>query len=135
MIPVPHWHVKGFSSKSIAYKLEADGLQDQKIYCLQATPCIFEPGNLTGWGSEGVNTQSRVAHFIPWAHTGNCVGQNSGRFVFVLIGRGFGNQMKVIGPGRSSVGQGRNFWQCVKHASTRGFSVLGVAGFFFTSLW
>ena len=23
--------------------------------CLQACPCIFQPGNFTGWGSEGVN--------------------------------------------------------------------------------
>ena len=28
----------------------------QKI-CLQACPCIFQPINLTGWGSEGVNKQ------------------------------------------------------------------------------
>ena len=27
-------------------------LQDWKIYCLQARPCIFHPGNFTGWGSE-----------------------------------------------------------------------------------
>ena len=30
-------------------------LQDQKIYCLQARPLIVQPGNFTGWGSEGVN--------------------------------------------------------------------------------
>ena len=24
------------------------------MYCLQARPCIFQPGKLTGWGSEGV---------------------------------------------------------------------------------
>ena len=29
-------------------------LQDRKIYCLQARPCIFQPGNVTGWGGEGV---------------------------------------------------------------------------------
>ena len=23
------------------------------MYCLQARPCIFRPGNFTGWGSEG----------------------------------------------------------------------------------
>ena len=28
--------------------------QDRKLYCLQAGPCIFQPGNVTGWGSEGV---------------------------------------------------------------------------------
>ena len=48
-----YWHVKGFSSKCIA--LKADVLQDRKIYCLQACACIFQPGNLTGWGREGVN--------------------------------------------------------------------------------
>ena len=25
------------------------------MYCLLARPCIFQPGNFTGWGSEGVN--------------------------------------------------------------------------------
>ena len=30
-------------------------LQDQKTYCLQAGACIIQPGNFTGWGSEGVN--------------------------------------------------------------------------------
>ena len=29
-------------------------LQDRKIYCLLARPCIFQPGNCTVWGSEGV---------------------------------------------------------------------------------
>jgi len=29
-------------------------LQEQKIYCLQVHPYIFQPGNFTGWGSEGV---------------------------------------------------------------------------------
>ena len=33
-------------------------LQDREIYCLQARPCIFQPGNFTGWGSEGVNVLS-----------------------------------------------------------------------------
>ena len=28
--------------------------KDRKIHCLQACPCLFQPGNLTGWGSEGV---------------------------------------------------------------------------------
>jgi len=29
-------------------------LQDRKTYGLQARPCIFHPGNFTGWSSEGV---------------------------------------------------------------------------------
>ena len=24
------------------------------MYCLQARPCVFQPGNVTGFGSEGV---------------------------------------------------------------------------------
>ena len=43
----------GFASKRIALKV--DVLQEQKMYCLQAPPCIFQPGNFTGWGSEGIN--------------------------------------------------------------------------------
>ena len=29
-------------------------LQDWKLCCLQARPCIIQPGNVTGCGSEGV---------------------------------------------------------------------------------
>ena len=47
-----HWPVKGFSSKRIALKV--DVLQDRKIDCLQARPSIFQPGNFTGCGGEGV---------------------------------------------------------------------------------
>jgi len=46
------WHVNGFSSDHTA--LKADVLLDRKIYCLQARPCIFQPENVTGRGSEGV---------------------------------------------------------------------------------
>ena len=35
-------------------RIKVDVLQDQKIYCLKAWPCIFQPGNFTGLGSEGV---------------------------------------------------------------------------------
>ena len=49
-----HWHVKGFSSKCIALKV--DVLKDRKIYCSQARPCVFQSGNFTGWGFEGVNS-------------------------------------------------------------------------------
>ena len=44
--------MKGRSSKRVALKVDA--LQDRKIYCLHARPCIFQPGNFTGWGSERV---------------------------------------------------------------------------------
>ena len=47
------WHVKGLSSKRTSLKV--DVLEDRKIYCSQARPCIFQPGHFTGWGSEGVN--------------------------------------------------------------------------------
>ena len=59
--------MKEFSSKRIAVKVDVytlestvrkrvkvDVPQDQKIYCLQARPCIFQPGHLTGWSREGV---------------------------------------------------------------------------------
>ena len=41
-----------FSSKRVALKV--DVLKDQKIQHLQVRACIFQSGNLTGWGSEGV---------------------------------------------------------------------------------
>ena len=31
-----------------------------RIYCLQVPPCIFQPGNLAGWGSEGVKTMQMI---------------------------------------------------------------------------
>ena len=31
------------------------------MYCLQACSCTFEPGNCTGWGSEGVKPTNRSA--------------------------------------------------------------------------
>ena len=45
------WHVKSFSSKRAALKVD---LEDRKIHCLQARQCIFLPGNFTDWDSEGV---------------------------------------------------------------------------------
>ena len=56
LFSVLHWHVKGFSSKRMALKV--DVLQDREIYSLQARPCIFQPRNITGWGSEGVKRES-----------------------------------------------------------------------------
>ena len=47
-----HWHLKRSSSKRIALKVDVIG---PKIDCLQACPCIFQPGNCAGRGSEGVN--------------------------------------------------------------------------------
>ena len=44
-------------SKHIALKV--DVLQDRKIYCLKARPCIFQPGNFTGCGSEGVKAKGK----------------------------------------------------------------------------
>ena len=48
-------HVKGFSSKHIDTGSRC--YRSEKIYCLQACPCIFQPGLFTGWGSEGLNTE------------------------------------------------------------------------------
>ena len=33
-------------------------LYDRNTYCLQARPCIFQPGNFTCWDSEGVKGTS-----------------------------------------------------------------------------
>ena len=38
-------------------------LWDGKIYCLQACPCTFQPGNFAGCGSEGVNMQLLHCYF------------------------------------------------------------------------
>ena len=34
--------------------LKADVLKDQNIYCFQACPCVFEPGNFTGFSFSSV---------------------------------------------------------------------------------
>ena len=47
-------------------------LQDRKLYCLQAHPCIFVPGNFTGWGSEGINiTEIGVYSHFQWPEQPN----------------------------------------------------------------
>ena len=35
--------------------------QDRKIYSLKARPCVFQPGNFTGCGSEGVKISAALA--------------------------------------------------------------------------
>ena len=30
------------------------------MYCLEARPCIFQPGNVTGWGSEGLTSTETI---------------------------------------------------------------------------
>ena len=30
-------------------------LKDRKIHCLKACPCIFQPGNVTGWAVKGLS--------------------------------------------------------------------------------
>ena len=37
------------------HTIESRLLEDWNIYCLQARPCIFQPGNFTDWGSERVS--------------------------------------------------------------------------------
>ena len=59
-----HWHVKGFSSKRAA--LQADVSYDPKIYCVQACLCIFQPGNFTGWGSDGVSNCNSYNENLYW---------------------------------------------------------------------
>ena len=34
--------------------LKVDVLWDRKIDCLQARPCMFQPGDFTGWSGDGV---------------------------------------------------------------------------------
>ena len=51
-------------------------LKDRKIHYLLAHPCIIQPGNFTGWGSEGVNidTNSKEGSIVvttrpvPWTY-------------------------------------------------------------------
>ena len=45
------------SSKRLAWKV--DVLKDRKTDGLQARPCIFQPGNFTGWGSDGVKKKKK----------------------------------------------------------------------------
>ena len=47
--------MKGFSSKSIALKV--DVTQGQKIDCFAGMSVHIQPGNVTGWDSEGVNEE------------------------------------------------------------------------------
>ena len=42
-----HWHVKVSPSKRIALKINVTGLENMLL-------CIIQPGNVTGWDSEGV---------------------------------------------------------------------------------
>ena len=45
--------MKGFSSKGTALKEVV--LQDRKVHTAsEACPCVFQPGNCTGWASEEV---------------------------------------------------------------------------------
>ena len=59
-----HWYVKGSPPKRIALKV--DLLQDKKIDWLQARLYTFQPGNFTGWGSEGVKLVNSGRMF--WKH-------------------------------------------------------------------
>ena len=34
------------------------------MYCLQARPSIFQPGNFTGWDGQGVNVHRNPLRFI-----------------------------------------------------------------------
>ena len=35
-------------------------LWDRNIYCLEARPCRFQPGNFTGWSSGGVKLSAAL---------------------------------------------------------------------------
>ena len=49
--------------------LKVDVFQDREIYYLLAHPCNFQPGNLTGWGSEEVKSQFRRVKFMVGSRT------------------------------------------------------------------
>ena len=51
--------MKRFSSKHIALKTDVTGPEN---ILFAGTSCIFQPGNVTGWGSEGVNNVE-VRHY------------------------------------------------------------------------
>ena len=36
-------------------------LQDRQVNCLKGRACIFQPGNFTCWGSEGVNVPLSIS--------------------------------------------------------------------------
>ena len=40
------------------------------MYCLQARPCIIQPGNFRSWGSEGVNRLLRCGELSRWNNYG-----------------------------------------------------------------
>ena len=48
--------MKGFSSQRTALKVDVIGAKN--ILFFQARPCMFKPGNVTGWGREGVKRDS-----------------------------------------------------------------------------
>ena len=75
--------MKGFSSKRIVESRCATG-PERKKNCLKARPCIFQSGNFTGCGSEGVNGWLRYT-MVPvkaYYHTLITFGQTACRFVF-----------------------------------------------------
>ena len=39
------------------HSIESRLLQDQKIYCLQARLCIYQPRNFTGWAVKGLTKE------------------------------------------------------------------------------
>ena len=45
------------ASKRLA--LNIDVLKDRKIHCLQARPCVIQPGTFTGCGNEGVMAKGK----------------------------------------------------------------------------
>ena len=49
---ISQWHLKGTSSKRIGFENRC--YRTGKYTVSQARPCIIQPGNVTGWDSEGV---------------------------------------------------------------------------------
>ena len=58
LFPFWHWHVKGFSSKRIALKVDVTGPEDTLF---AGTSLHLSAPKITGWGDEGVN-----CFFVAW---------------------------------------------------------------------
>ena len=75
-------HFKGFSLIRVALKVDVMGPEKQNNNktktktCLQARPCILHPGNITGWGSDGVNNTFKKSQW-PYAITEMPIGAGS----------------------------------------------------------
>ena len=69
-----HRLMRGFSLKGNRKELKVDVLWDRKIHCLQARPCIIQPGDFTGWSGEGVKKTAMNSGDHAWVIRGTSRG-------------------------------------------------------------